>query len=192
LLYRDEELWQHETIYVGNDRMKITVVADVLAARDGLETLVCGSDGNVVVLWEGKLGWHREVIFADPIGQSRIAAGELSVLIGGDKGKITLARRPDQRWVAEFVARDTGKIRGVAIADVDGDVPGAELYACGYSRNVTQLVQDPHGFWQAKVVFIAQRPLHHLVVGDIDPRHPGPELVTCGHGGRLIALIPGE
>jgi hypothetical protein len=192
LLAFDGRQWQPEVIYVANDRMKIGAIADVLPERDGLEVVVSGSDGNAVVLWEAPLGWKHEVIFSDQVGQSRLALGEPGVFIGGDKGKLTLARRQGGRWVTEFLARDTGRIRGVAIADVDGDVPGAELYACGYSRNVTQLVQDADGFWRSKVIFTAQRPLHHLVAGDIDPRHAGLELVTCGHGGRLIALIPSE
>ena len=192
LLSFDGRRWQHQVIYVGNNRMKIGAIADVLPEHDGLEVVVSGSDGNVVVLREAPLGWKHQVIFSDRVGQSRVALGEPGVLIGGDKGKLTLARRQGGRWVAEFVTRDTGKIRGVAIADVDGDVPGTELYACGYSRNITQLVQDADGFWRSKVIFTAQRPLHHLVAGDIDPRHSGLELVTCGHGGRLIALIPSE
>lgn len=192
LLYFDEGQWQHETIYVGNDRMKVAVVADVLPDRNGLEVVVCGSDGNAVVLWEGQLGWHHDVIYSDPHGQSRVAAGNLGVLIGGDKGKVSFASRQSGAWVAEVVARDAGRIRGVAIADVEAGVPGAEFYTCGYSRNVLQLVRDEQGFWTSKVIFTAQRPLHHLVAGDIDPTHPGPELVTCGHGGRLIALFPAD
>jgi hypothetical protein len=190
LLHFDQGRWRPETIYVANDRMKIAVIADVLPEREGLEVLVSGSDGNVVLLWEDRLGWRHDIVFSDPVGQSRVAAGEPGVLVGGDKGKVTLARRQGERWVAEFITRDTGKIRGVAIADADGAVPGAELYACGYSKNVMQLVRDEHGFWTSKVIFTARRPLHHLVAGDVDPAHPGPELVTCGHAGRLLVLSP--
>ena len=189
LLYLEQGHWRHETIYVGNDRMKIVAAADILPEHTGLEVLACGSDGSVVALWEGRLGWHHETIFSDSIGQSRVASGEPGVLIGGDKGKVTLARQHGGQWAAEFVARDTGKIRGVAIADVDDAAPGAELYACGYSRNVLQLVQSEGSLWSARVIFTAKRPLHHLVAGEIDPTHPGPELVTCGHGGRVIALF---
>ena len=190
LIYLYGDTWQHETIYVANDRLKIAHVADVLPEHDGAEVVVCGSDGNVVALWEGKLGWKHEVIFADPIGQSRITAAEPGVLIGGDGGKVTLATRQDATWTTEFLMRDSGKIRGVAIADVDPACPGVELYAGGYSRHVTQLTRDEHGFWTATVIFTAQRPLHHLVAGEFDPAHPGLELVTCGHEGRLIALYP--
>ena len=190
LLSRDGKQWQHEVVYVGNDRMKIAVVADVLPKREGLEVVVSGSDGNVVVLWESRLGWKHEIIYSDPAGQSRVACGAPGVLIGGDKGKVTLAQRKDGRWTAECLARDSGKIRGVAIADVDNHVPGPELYACGYSQDVMQLVPDTDGFWRSRVIFAAERPLHHLVAGDIDAAHPGPELVTCGHAGRLIALFP--
>jgi hypothetical protein len=190
LLSSEQGGWRHETIYVGNNRMKIALVGDVLPQRDGVEVIVCGSDGNVVALWEGPLGWHHEVVFTDPVGQSRIAVGHNSVLIGGDRGKVTLALRRGGHWTTEFIARDSGKIRGVAIADIDPAQPGDELYACGYSRHVRQFVRDVDGYWNAKVIFTAQRPLHHLVVGEFDSTHPGPELVTCGHGGRLVALFP--
>lgn len=190
LLHFQDGIWEDETIYVGSDRMKIVVVVDILPEHEGLEVVACGSDGKVVVLWEGKLGWHHEVIFSDPVGQSRVAIGQRGVLIGGDKGKVTLCRRQDGEWLHEFITRDTGKIRGVAIADVDCIHSGPELYACGYSRNVAQLIQDDEGFWRLRVIFTAKRPLHHLVAGEFDPAHPGPELVTCGHGGRLIAIFP--
>ena len=87
--------------------------------------------------------------------------------------------------------RDSGKIRGVAVVDADAEIPGPELYTCGYSRNVTQLVQDSNGYWQARTIYSAQQPLHHLVAGELDPTRPGPELITCGHGGRLIAISSG-
>lgn len=86
--------------------------------------------------------------------------------------------------MTEVLARQSSKIRGVAMADVDGRAPGDELYACGYSRKVTQLVQDSAGFWHARMIFTEDKPLHHLVAGEIDGTHPGLELVTCGHSGR--------
>ena len=185
-----DETWRHEVIYVGNDRMKIAAIADVLPDRDGLEVVVSGSDGRVVVLWEDRLGWKHEIIYADAAGQSRVACGDLGVLIGGDGGKVTLARRQDGRWTTECIARHSGKIRGVAIADVDDRVAGTELYACGYSRTVMRHVQDAGGFWHTKVIYTADRPLHHLVAGEFDAEHQGPELVTCGHSGQLITLLP--
>jgi hypothetical protein len=190
LLSLAAERTRHEVIYVGNDRMKIAAIADALPQHDGLEVVVSGSDGNVLALWEDSSGWQHQVIYSDRAGQSRVACGEPGVLIGGDEGKVTLAAYQHDRWTTEFLARESGKIRGVAIADIDAEVPGAELYACGYSRNVLQIVQTSDGFWHAKVIFQAQRPLHHLVAGDVDPTHPGPELVTCGHGGILIVLRP--
>ena len=190
LLSFQGDRWHSEVIYVGNDRMKIAAVADVLPDRDGLEVVVSGSDGHVVVLWEDRLGWKHETIYADATGQSRVACGTIGVLIGGDGGKITLAQRTNGRWTTECLARDSGKIRGVVIADVDEAIPGEELYACGYSRNVTQLTRDADGFWSSRVIATDARPLHHLVAGDIDPAHPGAELTTCGHSGHLIALKP--
>jgi hypothetical protein len=190
LICLDGDEWRSETIYVGNDRMKIAAEADILPERQGLEALVCGSDGNVVALWESKLGWCHETVFSDSAGQSRIAHRGSFVLSGDDRGKVTLIRRENQKWQAEFVARDTEKIRGTVIADLDPVRPGVELYVCGYSTNVCQVVQDERGFWRSRVIFTAERPLHHLAAGDLNPSHPGEELVTCGHGGKLIALWP--
>jgi hypothetical protein len=188
LLALSQGRWTAETIYVGNDRLKIVQVADVLGSHEGHEVLVCGSDGKVVVLWEGLRGWHHEEVYSDTVGQSRVAAGAAGVLIGGDGGKVTLATREGTAWRSTFLARDCGKIRGVAVADVDASVAGAELYACGYSKNVTQLVRDGKGFWHSRVVYTAGRPLHHLVAGQIDVSRVGLELVTCGHGGELVVL----
>lgn len=190
LLHLGENGWTPETIYVGNDRLKIALAADVLPARIGSEVLVCGSDGNVVALWEHKLGWQHRVVFSDSAGQSRIATADSGILVGGDMGKITLCRRQGAHWSPEFLARDTAKIRGVAIADIDPDHPGVEMYACGYSGKVTQLVHDDNGYWKSRVVFMTDRPLHHLLAGEVDSTHPGPELVTCGHGGKLFLLYP--
>jgi hypothetical protein len=188
LVYLDDDEWCAETIYVGNNRLKIAAVGDVLPEREGMEVLVCGSDGNVVALWEGKLGWCHEVVFSDRAGQSRIAHRGSKLLSGGDMGKVTLIRRENRQWQPEFVARDTGKIRGTVIADLDPAHAGVELYVCGYSRNVSQIVQDENGLWRSRTIFVAERPLHHLVAGDIDPSHSGEELITCGHEGKLIAL----
>jgi hypothetical protein len=190
LLSQVENGWQSEVIYVGNDRMKVAAIADLLPERKGLEVVVAGSDGKVLTLWEDQLGWKHEVVYSDRVGQSRVACGELNVLIGGDEGKVTLAERSGGQWVAEFLARQPGKIRGVAIADVDDAFPGTEMYACGYSRNVVQIVNEGDVLWDSRVIYRAERPLHHLVAGDVDRRHPGPELITCGHGGKLILLTP--
>ena len=190
LIALDGDRWRHEVIYVGNDRMKIAAIADVLPEREGLEVVVSGSDGNVVVLWESRLGWNHEVVYTDAVGQSRVACGAPGILIGGDKGKVTLAQRKNGHWTTECLTRDSGKMRGVAIADIDKQAAGIEFYACGYSRNVTQIVQDADGFWHSKIVYTDERPLHHLVAGEFDATHPGPELLTCGHAGRLIELTP--
>lgn len=188
LLHLNDGTWRSETVYVGNDRLKVMAVADILPERDGLEVVVCGSDGNAVLLWEGELGWNHQVIFSNPIGQSRVAAGKSVVLIGGDDGQITRARRANGHWTTDFLHRDTGKIRGVAIADIDPAAPGPEYYAGGYSTRIWQFIQNQNGFWHAKPIFTAKRPLHHLVAGDIDPDHEGNELITCGHGGKLYLL----
>lgn len=190
LLCRDEEKWLPETIYVSNDRLKIALVGDVIPARDGLDVLVCGSDGCVVALWPATLGWRHDVVFRGVAGQSRITIGESCVLIGGDDGVVTLASARASKWEFEILGREPGKIRGVAVADVDGAVPGPEMYATGYARNVVQYVRTQDGLWSSRVVYRDDKPLHHLVAGDVDPVHVGAELITCGHGGKLILLTP--
>jgi len=113
-------------------------------------------------------------------------------LIGGDGGKVTLASHKDGRWQADFLGRDTAKIRGVVLGDVDPNSPGEEAYACGYSGNVTQYVSNSDEYWKAQALYSDGRPLHYLLAGEFDPEHPGPELITCGHGGRLVELYRGE
>ncbi len=190
LLRSTGEAWAPETIYVANDRLKIVQIGDVLPERPGNEVLVCGTDGQVVVLWRDRLGWKHEVVLADARGQSRIALSDGEVLIGGDAGKVTLARRVDGAWRTTFLFRDFAKMRGVVIADLDGSQSGSEYYACGYSGRVTQVCPQPDGCWLSRTIFTAERPLHHLLAGEVDAAHPGPELVTCGHGGTLYLIEP--
>lgn len=185
-----KDRWRQKTVYVANDRMKIAADADILPERPGQEAVVSGSDGKAVVLWAGKLGWHHEIVYTDRAGQSRVAVGQPGILIGGDKGKVTLASRAGKQWQTELLGRDAHKIRGVAVGDVDPTREGSEINACGYSARLTQYTRTPKGFWSTKVVFSTQKPLHHLVLGVFIAKHPGPELLTCGHGGKLIAVYP--
>ncbi len=194
LLSHAGDHWDDEVIYVANDRLKIGLIADIYGERPGMEAMVCGSDGRVVVLHEAALGWRHEVAFESDAGQSRIAKNGMGVLVGGDDGAITLlSRRRDHWWVLPL-GRDTAKIRGVAFADADGD-RSDELYVCGYSGNVTLLVQssEDRTDWHFQVIYSAVVdgtvfPLHHLVAGELDPQRDGEELVTAGHAGRVIML----
>lgn len=188
LLHQNGTSWEHETIYVANDRLKIALAADIFPDRPGLEVVVTGSDGRPQVLWEGKLGWHHQTIYVDHLGQSRVAAGKGGVLIGGDGGKVTLASHKDGRWQADLLGRDTAKMRGVVLGDVDPNSPGEEAYACGYSGNVTQFVRTSDDYWRSQLLYSDGHPLHYLLAGEFDPEHPGPELLTCGHAGRLVEL----
>lgn len=191
LLCRTEQGdWQPETIYVANDRLKLAQVGDVLPQRQGLEVLVCGSDGRVVMLSEHVLGWRHETLYESSAGQSRVTIGDGCVLVGGDDGKVALVTRTETGFVADVLGREPGRIRGVAIGDVDQRVAGVEYYATGYGRNVVQYVPMEDGNWSSRVIFTAEKTLHHMVLGDVDPKRPGLELVTCGHGGKLIALWP--
>ncbi len=200
LLCLTEKGWHSEVIYVANDRLKIIEVVYYF----GLGVLAAGSDGRVVLLKEGELGWRHEVVYSSHVGQSRAAGGGERYLIGGDDGVVTLATKPPAvplasmpkpspyPWRYASLGRDTAKIRGVAIANLDPGVRRDECYSCGYSGRVTQYSKPDgrQGYWQSKVLLTDERPLHHLAVGDFDSEHEGNELVTCGHSGKLIALYP--
>lgn len=160
----------------------------MLPELDGLEEVVSGSDGKVVLLTEGSLGWMHEVIYSDSVGQSRVAWSSAGVVIGGDDGKVTFAHRREGRWSTEFLARDSGKFRGVAVGDVDRTVGEEELSSCAYSQNILKLTMREAGFWRAAVIYEEEKPLHHLVAGELVSDHPGLELVTSGDGGRLLML----
>jgi hypothetical protein len=190
LLHRSrgmDEPWMHEVIYVGNDRMKIATVQDVLPDHPGPEVVVGGSDGRVVLLHEGDLGWVHRVLLAESAGQSRVAAGDSTVLAGGDDGKVALLALRDGTWSDDVIGRDGRKIRGVTLLDVTGD-DRAEAFCAGYTGHVTMLRRDADGCWSATVIYEDARPLHHLVAGELDATSPGAELVTCGHSGRVVLI----
>ncbi len=190
LLCEENGEWISETIYVANNRQKVLTVGDVLPEHEGDEIIVVGTDGNATVLWEGNLGWCHEVIFYDLAGQSRVTIGDRGVLIGGDKGKITLATREEGRWYTETIGRDSRKIRGVVITDLDLEFPGTEAYTCGYSGRVMQFNCTDKGLWSFTTLHEEDKPLHHLLLGEFFPGNSTSELLTCGHGGRLIMVYP--
>lgn len=187
LIHRAEARWDSEVLYVGNDRMKIADIADVVPDRRGMEVVVGGSDGRAVLLQEGELGWVHEIVLDDVAGQSRIAAAGAAVLAGGDDGKVTLITQSGSEWRSDVIARDSQKIRGVALASIDGDAE-LEAFSAGYSGNVLMYDHDAEGYWSREVIYADGQPLHHLVAGELDPDHPGIELVTCGHSGHVVLL----
>ena len=79
----DGEQWRHEVIYVGNDRMRVATIADVMPGREGLEVVISGPDGNVLVPWQSRLGSKHEIIDPNPAGQK--------------SGRVCTRRRPDRQ-----------------------------------------------------------------------------------------------
>ena len=130
----DGEQWRHEVIYVGNDRMRVATIADVMPGREGLEVVISGPDGNVFVLWESRLGSKHEIIDPNPAGQSRGACVPAGVLTGSDNGKVTLAQRTGGRWTAKRPPHH------LVAGDIHAAHPGAELVTCGYSGRLTTLL----------------------------------------------------
>jgi hypothetical protein len=200
--------WRAEILLETSRGMGGAAIGDLDPASPGNEVVVVIAAGEVWQVHRARDGWRSERIHAGDGELIMCAIGDVDARHPGHEfvgvgmvrgpesldrpGQVLMIQRDGDTWRATQIFEDSRMIPGVALGDVDGALDGPQFYACGYLRNVTQLVQDTNGFWHAKVIFVAERPLHHLISGEFDATHPGPELVTCGHSGRLIALIPAE
>jgi len=88
---------------------------------------------------------------------------------------------------SEELLRDTDRLRGTVLADLDPRIPGSEAATAGYSRRATVLGRED-GAWTAPATFEDEAGFHHATSARIEGL--GPTLFVCGYSGRLLAFRP--
>ncbi|MEM7516087.1 MAG: hypothetical protein AAF368_04070, partial [Planctomycetota bacterium] len=114
-----------------------------------------------------------EVIALDERGQSH-------VLVGASGRRTRLTVLEDGTW-----------LRGLAVGDIDGRIPGDELYVSSGSGRVFQIVAHNEGIVDGR--FVANmdgREVHTLVAGEFDSKHEGEELLAYTEPGGAYLLTP--
>jgi hypothetical protein len=216
VVYRDEDGWKGELVFrdkalihgvcaaeggavmVGFSRMAHRLTRNAGAWKvepmgplpaDGKAALAFG-DAVVVACNNGWLGgfeptdhgWKTVDMDKRPAGRSRLGSDGKRAIVADDDGTLSIAG-PDG---STEIYRDSAKLRGAVLADLDPSRPGLEAATAGYSMKVTLLHRDGEK-WVPRTLYEDTAGFHHLAAGDVDGR-PGLELVACGYSGKLVVL----
>jgi hypothetical protein len=96
-----------------------------------------------------------------------------------DRGRCIVLTSYSGRWTPIECLSDGKWLGGLAHADLDPDVDGAELYTGGEKGNVYELVPNPNGVIDERLlVSLPGQAVNILVAGDLDASLPGPELLA--------------
>ncbi len=151
---------------------------------DGGAAVAC-MDGSVVhVRGDRDGGFTTTVLDEAEAGAARIGAAGKTLVVAYDDG--TLALFADGR--REEIHRDSDKLRGAVLAELDPSAAGMEAATGGYSKQLVRLTRDGDA-WKATVVHQDAARIHHVAAGDVTPRAPGAEIVACGYSGRVIVVL---
>ncbi len=108
-----------------------------------------------------------------------------------DAGRCHVLWSYSGKWTPMETIRDGAWLGGLAHADVDPRIPGAELYTGGESGNLYQVV--PHR-WRVLdnrlLAHLPGRAINTIVAADVDPASPGVELVVFTWPGGLYCATP--
>jgi hypothetical protein len=143
--------------------------------------------------------WRVRVLDQALAGLARLGGDGRRLLVARDDGVLQLVQVSGDSPLANAgpgsggvdvaeVHRESGKLRGAVIADLDPSLPGLELGTAGYGRCVTVVAQHD-GAWLSEIVWQDDDRLHHLAAGHIPAVGESAVLVACGYSGRVVVAI---
>lgn len=110
-----------------------------------------------------------------------------------DKGRCHVLTSYSGKWTPITCLRDGEWLGGVARADVDPRLPGAELYVGGKRGNLYQVVAHPEGVVDERLVAtLPGQAINILLAGDLVPSLSGAEVLAFTWPDGLYVLRPGE
>lgn len=146
---------------------------------------VACSDGSVVHIYREPDGtWHLRSLAKRDGGAARLGSDDEHLLVARDDGTVELVGAN----VGRIVHRESERMRGAVLANVDPGARGLEYVSAGYEGRVVVSSDDGDGRRSTTVVYDDGQKLHHLVAGPIWSVAGGNLLVTCGFSGRLVVM----
>jgi hypothetical protein len=168
--------------------------ADPPPAPEGPPAPLDPKDGEVPL--PGRAGWNAALVIDN--GKTGIwTVGAFPLLAGGppevvgldDQGRCIVLASYSGRYTPRFLGHDGSWLGGLAHAEIDPRIEGAELYCGSKSGNLYQVVAHAHGFLDVRLVaHIPGREIHTIVGGDLDPATDGPELLVFTRPGGLYRV----
>lgn len=108
-----------------------------------------------------------------------------------DLGRCHVCWSYSGKWTAVTTIADGTWLGGLALADVDPRVPGAELYTGSRGGNLYEVVayRDSR-LDHRRIGSVGAREVHTIVAGELDPRVAGEELLVFTSPGGLFRARP--
>lgn len=145
-------------------------------------------------------GWNATLVHESDAGIWTVEALKAFPLYGcpevvglDDKGRCTVLMSYSGKWTPFPTVEDREWLGGLASADLDPRLPGAEIYTGGKRGNLYQIQCHAGGGADTRV--IARFPgieIHTLIAGDLLPSRPGTEMLCFAMGGEVFDIRPGN
>lgn len=175
LAWRDGDSWQTEVVgeLPGDGKNALPY--------QGGAAVVC-NDGAVVLIARENGAWTVTELDRAEAGQARIGTDGERLIVARDDGALAILTAGER----EEIHKESSKLRGAVLADLDPNRPGIEAATAGYGNTVT-LLHLEGDTWQPRILFQDSGKLHHLAAGRIT-QDGSIGLVTCGYSGLLTVI----
>ncbi|MEW6074132.1 MAG: hypothetical protein AB1726_16245 [Planctomycetota bacterium] len=108
-----------------------------------------------------------------------------------DRGRCLVCVSYSGKWTPRPAIEDGKWLGGLAHADVDPRLAGAELYTGGELGNLYQVVAYENGAMDCRrIACLPGCEIHTIVAGELDPASAGPELLVFTQPGGLYRVTP--
>lgn len=166
--------------------------AVVLPAAGQVQTRIATvSRTGELELWRlSRDGWDRFPMPSPGTGLGRLAAwpGGYVLFAAADDGRVLRYDLADPHAQPVEIWNGGLGLRGIVVAELDGDSTRPELAVTGYDGKVLMLSQDIDGAWHETLLFEEPERNHWLDAGELDGRNATRELLFSGYGGRTVML----
>lgn len=152
-------------------------------------TAPSGGGWTATQLWQGTASVQRVAI-----GDADPAQPGLEVVGVDEAGAVIVGWPQASPPTSREVARHGGRLTGLAVADLDPDVPGSEIYVGGYREAdqggaVVQVVLTPQGARQ-RVVYDGPHFVHAVARLEPAPGSTTPRLLVTDYDGAAFVATP--
>jgi len=136
----------------------------------------------LVLLRDGPESYTPKIIDQRSAGRARVGTDGHRLIVADDDGTLSIVDSGQR----QEIYKESDKLRGAVLADLDPQTPGLEAACAGYARRLS-LLELVDGAWRAETLYEDSDRFHHLIAADVDGQ-PGLELIGVGYAGNVVVL----